>query len=91
VGALLEHSDPVRPGYSCEMVIGGSSEELRLQCRIVRSVLTQLAQGGRSPEVCYHTGVEFVGPTPAQTTLLEGMIRRHGRGGAAASPRAAPA
>ena len=90
VGALLEHTEPVRPGYSCEMVIEGNLEEPPLQCRIVRSVLTRQAQGGRGSEVCYHSGVEFVGPTPAQATLLEVLIRRNSRGGGGGKPPAGP-
>lgn len=81
VGALLEHAEPVRPGVACEVMIEGASEGLRLRCHVVRSTLIQRDGGGADRRVCYHTGVEFVNLTPAQTSFLEAMIGRHGGDG----------
>lgn len=82
VGALLEHVEPIRPGGACELVIEDTPEDLRLRCRIVRSVLTQPEEAAARRQIRYRTGVEFVDPSPAQTQLMEVLIRRQrGNGG----------
>lgn len=81
VGALLEHTDPVRPGTACEVMIEGGGEGLRLKCHVVRSVLTRRDGSGSDRPVCYHTGVEFQNLTPSQTSFLEAMLSKHGGDG----------
>jgi len=81
LGALLEHTEPIRPGTACEVMIEGSSEGLRLKCQVARSTLIQLEGAGHDRPVCYHTGIEFVSLTPAQIGFLETMIGRHSADG----------
>lgn len=76
-GALLEHTQPVRPGGACELLIEDGPGDDRLRCRIVRSTLTQPAEAEARREIRYQTGVEFVDLEPAQSTYLEALIRRH--------------
>jgi len=78
-GALLEHAESVRPGGFCELVIQDERKEFRLQCRIVRSVVTRPSQVPDPRKISYHTGVEFSDLTPAQREALEALLSRYGR------------
>ena len=80
-GALLEHAEPVRPGGFCELVLRDERREFRLQCRIVRSVVTRPPQGPDPRKISYHTGVEFFDLTPAQREALEALLSRYGGSG----------
>lgn len=62
-GALVEHPDIVRPGTISFMDITLQGKEVRLKCRVVRSVVyrTQTLESGER-ELIYHTGLEFLDP-----------------------------
>jgi hypothetical protein len=69
-GALVEHPDIVRPGTTAYMDIALQGKELRLKCRVTRSVVyrTQMLESGER-ELIYHTGLEFLDP-PRETLDL---------------------
>lgn len=85
VGALLEHVEPIRPGAACELLLQDEPEELCLPCRIVRSALIQPEGPAVSHQIRYHSGVEFVDPTPAQRRILEALMRRQRADGGGSS------
>lgn len=69
-GALVEHPDIVRPGTISYMDITLLGREVKVRCRVTRSVVHEakvLASGER--ELIYHTGLEFLDP-PRETLDL---------------------
>ncbi len=69
-GALVEHPDIVRPGTISFMDITLLGKEVRLKCRVTRSVVyrTQMLESGER-ELIYQTGLEFLDP-PRETLDL---------------------
>jgi hypothetical protein len=60
-GALVEHSDLVRPGALSTLTFIIQGQKLTLRCRVARSVVHRTefrAEGER--EIIFRTGVEFV-------------------------------
>ncbi|MFQ5990630.1 MAG: PilZ domain-containing protein [Candidatus Methylomirabilales bacterium] len=63
-GALIEHSHVVRPGTISTLDLDFGGDTLRLDCRVVRSVVHReevLPYGGR--DLVYHTGLAFIDVT----------------------------
>jgi hypothetical protein len=69
-GALVEHPDIVRPGTISYMDMTLQGKEVRLRCRVTRSVVhrTEVLESGER-ELIYHTGLEFFDP-PRETLDL---------------------
>lgn len=85
-GALVEHTHMAHPGMIYSLTLWTPFGELTLQARVVRSVIVrsrQTATGER--ELIYHSGVEFLNPTPQELEMVEGLIRAFASGGS--SPR----
>ena len=69
-GALVEHPDIVRPGTISYMDMTLQGKDVRLKCRVARSVVhrTEVLESGER-ELIYHTGLEFLDP-PTETLDL---------------------
>lgn len=74
-GALIEHSQIVRPGTLCFLTLLFPGEESILKCRVVRSALHRsevLISGER--DVIYRSGVEFLDASTAARQLINEYI-----------------
>ena len=63
-GALMEHTEAVRPGTISPLDLDLPMKRVGLRCRVVRSVVHRSEvqpDGGR--ELIYHTGLEFLDPS----------------------------
>lgn len=81
-GARIEHGDLLRPGSTCAFQFPPAIGSLILSARVIHSTIvgaTQNADGER--HLRYQTGLQFVGVTPDQRSVLEGIVERLTPGG----------
>ncbi len=66
-GALIEHTNVVRPGTPSSVELDLQGKRIRVRCRVVRSVADRIEmQPDGEQELIYRTGLQFVEP-PAET------------------------
>lgn len=70
-GALVEHPDIVRPGTISYMDITLLGREVKVRCRVTRSVVhrTEVLESGERGLI-YHTGLEFFDPPTEVLDLI---------------------
>lgn len=81
-GARIEHVDLLRPGSACAFQFPPSIGSLVLSARVIHSSVigaTQHTDGER--HLRYQTGLQFVGVTSDQRSVLEGIVERLTPGG----------
>ncbi|HSD52110.1 MAG TPA: PilZ domain-containing protein [Candidatus Methylomirabilis sp.] len=81
-GARIEHADLLRPGSECAFQFPPAIAPLVLTARVVHSTVvdtTQNADGER--RLRYQSGLQFVGVSPDQRSMLEGVVERLTPGG----------
>jgi len=81
-GARIEHVDLLRPGSACAFQFPPAIGSLVLSARVIHSTVvgsTQNTDGER--HLRYQTGLQFVGVTPDQRGVLEGIVERLTPGG----------
>lgn len=88
-GALVEHSERIRPGEFVELKVEAEGFEVTLPAGVVRSYVTRAAEqpGGRS--IVYCSGCEFIGEPPVVLTRILSLLEARGDSGSAA-PGALP-
>ncbi len=75
-GALVEHSEPVRPGTASWLDLDLPGTRVRLRCRVVRSRVSRpemQADGERA--LIYHTGLEFIDTSDDTQQALNDFIQ----------------
>jgi len=81
-GARIEHSELLRPGSACAFQFPPAIGSLAVSARVIHSTIIgamQDSDGAR--QLRYQTGVQFVGVTPEQRIVLEGIVERLTPGG----------
>ena len=81
-GARIEHVDLLRPGSACAFQFPPAIGSLVLSARVIHSTVvgsTQNTDGER--HLRYQTGLQFVGVTPDQRSVLESIVERLTPGG----------
>src|SRR5574341_1801790 len=76
-GARIEHRELLRPGSACAFQFPPAIGSLVLSARVIHSTVvgsTQHPNGER--HLRYQTGLQFVGVTPDQRSVLEGIVER---------------
>ncbi len=74
-GALIEHSDLVRPGPLSVLTFVVRGQEVSLRCRVVRSaVLRSEVQADGEHELVYRTGLEFLDTPEDSLRLIDEFI-----------------
>ena len=74
-GALIEHSDLVRPGTLSILTLFVQERELRIRCRVVRSAVhrTEVRTKGER-ELIFRTGLEFLDVSEDSLRLIDKYI-----------------
>ena len=84
-GALVEHTDRVRPGEVYRLTFPGEIRKVQVVVRAVRSFVSQLAHMAKGEgQVVYRSGVEFVDGENGVAELVSGsadQMRQHRPGG----------
>jgi len=61
-GALIEHTERVRPGEVYRLAFPGERRQVQVLARAIRSFVSQLVHVARGEgQIVYRTGIEFVG------------------------------
>lgn len=75
-GALVEHSEPVRPGTLSSLDLDLQGMRVRLRCRVVRSRVSRPEmQPDGERALIYHTGLEFIDPSDETRQALNDFIQ----------------
>lgn len=90
-GALMEHTEPVRPGgiYRLSFSVGGS--QVQVLARAVRAYASHFVTlAGGERQLVFRTGMEFIGVEKAAADLISAYVehlrKQPGRGSATESP-----
>jgi hypothetical protein len=76
-GARIEHSNLLRPGFTCTLEFPHAIADLVLSVQVVRSVIigTEFATGGER-RLRYESGLAFLNLKPEEQKLLEDIVER---------------
>jgi hypothetical protein len=84
-GALVEHTDRVRPGEVYRLTFPGEIRKMQVLVRAVRSFVSQLVHMAKGEgQVLYRSGMEFVDGGNGVADLVSGstdQMRQHRPGG----------
>jgi DNA-binding response OmpR family regulator len=81
-GALIEHTQPVRPGEVYRFSFGINSHRVQVLARATRVFAShRIAVAGGERQVVYRSGVEFVGVEKAVADVISAYIERLQREG----------
>ena len=81
-GARIEHVDLLRPGSACAFQFPPAIGSLVLSARVIHSTVIGSSQNPDGERhLRYQTGLQFVGVTPDQRSVLEGIVERVTPGG----------
>jgi c-di-GMP-binding flagellar brake protein YcgR len=74
-GALIEHTNLIRPGTISSLTLSASKQEINLRCRVVRSLVYRHAvwPTGEQDHV-YRTGLEFLALSEDSQQLIDEYI-----------------
>lgn len=76
-GALVEHTDPVRPGEIYRLAFGVDGQEVQVLARAVRAFAShRVTVAGGERKVVYRTGMEFVGVERGASELISAYVNR---------------
>ena len=73
LGACIEHHMPLPTGQQGKLMFTWDDESIQMECRIVRSRLERFSVGAEGLTV-YHSGLEFVDPSPESLAAVKKMI-----------------
>jgi hypothetical protein len=74
-GALVEHTERVRPGEVYRLAFPGERRQVQVLARAVRSFVSQLIYKAKGEgQIVYRTGVEFVGGRNGVADLVSTSI-----------------
>ncbi|MFQ5961604.1 MAG: PilZ domain-containing protein [Candidatus Methylomirabilales bacterium] len=74
-GVLIEHADMIRPGSMTQLVLHLLWRIVKVQCRVVRSVLTRQEYSLEGDEIIiYHSGLEFIEPPEEMRKMISEYI-----------------
>ena len=77
-GALLEHTERVRPGQVYRLAFPGERCQVQVLARAIRSFVSQLVHKGNGEgQIVYRTGMEFVGNGNGIPDLVSASIEWH--------------
>jgi DNA-binding response OmpR family regulator len=76
-GALVEHTDPVRPGEIYRLSFPIDGQEVNVLARAVRAFAShRVTVAGGERKVVYRTGMEFVGVDKAASDAIAAFVNR---------------
>ncbi len=76
-GALVEHTDPVRPGEIYRLSFPIDGQEVHVLARAVRAFAShRVTVAGGERQVVYRTGMEFVGVDKAASDVIAAYVGR---------------
>jgi DNA-binding response OmpR family regulator len=76
-GALVEHTDPVRPGEIYRLAFGVDGQDVQVLARAVRAFAShRVTVAGGERKVVYRTGMEFVGVERGASELISAYVNR---------------
>ncbi|MFQ5989673.1 MAG: PilZ domain-containing protein [Candidatus Methylomirabilales bacterium] len=81
-GALIEHTNVVRPGTPSSLELELQGQRIRLRCRVARSVAERIqVQPDGERELVYETGLQFVDASDETLQIIGDYIDALGKGG----------
>ena len=76
-GALVEHTDPVRPGEIYRLTFKVNGRQVQVLARAIRVFAShRVASADGERRVVYRTGMEFVGVEKEAADLISGYVKR---------------
>ncbi len=76
-GALVEHTDPVRPGEIYRLAFAVDGQEVQVLARAVRAFAShRVTIAGGERKVVYRTGMEFVGVEKGASDLIAAYVNK---------------